>query len=132
MDVGGLTINAMIFDNGKLVPGTAFSCQLGAIILENRIRMVLQQNKLVNIPDYQIKYLLNDNGVSKVLEEYMEEIRLEIRKMNYPTKLDFRFTGGGSLKFKNMFEQYFNAFISNDAVWENVRGLYLLSQVVWR
>ena len=132
MDVGGLTINAMIFDNGKLVPGTAFSCQLGSIILENRIRMVLQQNNLVNIPDYQIKYLLNDNGVNKVLEEYMEEIRLEIRKMNYPTRLDFRFTGGGSLKFKNIFEKYFNAFISNDAVWENVRGLYLLSQVVWR
>lgn len=132
MDVGGLTINCMIFDNAKLVPGTAFSCQLGSIILENRIRMVLQQNNLVNIPDYQIKYLLNDNRVSKVLEEYVEEIRLEIRKMSYPTRLDFRFTGGGSLKFKNIFEKYFNSFISNDAVWENVRGLYLLSQVVWR
>lgn len=131
-DIGGLTINFMIFDNGKLVPGTAFSCQLGAIILENRIRMALQQKGLVNIPDYQIKYLLNTNQVSKILEEYVEEIWLEIRKMNYPSKIDFRFTGGGALKFREVLEKSFNAYINDEAVWENVRGLHLLSQVVWK
>ncbi|PHV72205.1 hypothetical protein CS063_01650 [Sporanaerobium hydrogeniformans] len=134
IDVGGLTINAMIFDNGKLVPGTAFGCQLGAIILENRIRMALQQTGLVNIPDYQIKYLIKngDKVTDKVLENYIEELNLEFRKMNYPTQLDFRFTGGGALKFRELFKNYFKAFISDYAVWENVRGLYLLSQVVWK
>lgn len=131
-DIGGLTINFMIFDNGKLVPGTAFSCQLGAIILENRIRIALQQKGLVNIPDYQIKYLLNTNEVSQILEEYIDEIQLELRKMNYPSKLEYRFTGGGALKFKALFKESFNAYIHEEAVWENVRGLYLLSQVVWK
>lgn len=134
MDVGGFTINSMIFDNGKLVPGTAFSCQLGAIILENRIRVALQQTGLVNVPEYQIKYLTKNGNkvIDKVLENYIEELKLELRKMNYPTQLDFRLTGGGTLKFRGLFEKYFKAFISDYEVWENVRGLYLFSKVVWK
>lgn len=133
MDVGGLTVNIMIFDNGKLVPGTAFSCQLGAIMLENRLRMALQQNGLVNVPEYQIKYLMrNSKVIEMVLDNYIEEMVLEMRKMNYPTQIEFRFTGGGALKYREIFERRFNAYISDFAVWENVRGLYLLSEVVWK
>lgn len=133
IDVGGLTANCMIFDNGNLVPSTAFSCQLGAIILENRIRVALQQNGLVNVPEYQIKYLMKNNEViEKVLDNYIEEMVLEMRKMNYPTQIEFRFTGGGALKYREMFERRFNAYISDNAVWENVRGLYLLSEVIWK
>lgn len=133
VDVGGLTANIMIFDNGKLVPDTAFSCQLGSIILENRIRQSLQQNCLVNVPEYQIKYLLNsdDPVINTVLEEYIADLRQELRKMNYPSTIEYRFTGGGALKFHSLFKQHFNCFISKDAVWENVRGLYLMSKVVW-
>ncbi len=133
MDVGGLTINCMIFDSGKLVPGTAFSMQLGAIILENRIRMALQQSELVNVPDYQIKYLADKPQCMNVIREYIREIRQELKKMNYPTDIEYRFTGGGALKYSTVFKaDFIDAYLSQDAVWENVRGLYLLSQVVWR
>lgn len=67
IDVGGLTANCMIFDNGNLVPGTAFSCQLGAIILENRLRIALQQSDLVNIPDYLLCFTLNLQVFSPLL-----------------------------------------------------------------
>lgn len=133
MDVGGLTINIMIFDNGKLVPGTAFSCQLGAIMLENRLRMALQQSELVNVPDYQLKYLVDKPQYNKVIEEYVVEIKQELKKMSYPTEIQYRFTGGGALKYSNILRTNFNnAYISENAVFENVRGLYLLSEVVWK
>lgn len=133
MDVGGLTINTMIFDNGNLVPGTAFSCQLGAIILENRLRMELQQTELANIPTYQLKYLTDKPQHKKVIEIYVSEIKQELRKMNYPTNIEYRFTGGGALKYRDVFKSNFNdAYISENAVWENVRGLYLLSEVIWK
>ncbi len=131
VDIGGLTANIMLFDNGKLVPDTAFSCELGTIILENKIRIALQQSELVNVPEYQLKYLKDNEVVKAVLEGYAEDIKQEMRKMSYPSKLEFRFTGGGALKYRELFEKHFNAYISNSAVWENVRGLYLLSEVIW-
>nr|DAT81672.1 MAG TPA: hypothetical protein [Caudoviricetes sp.] len=133
MDVGGLTINCMIFDNGKLVPGTAFSIQLGAIMLENRLRMALQQSELVNIPDYQIKYLVDKPVCMNAIREYFKELKQELKKMNYPTNIQYRFTGGGALKYQVLFKGNFkNSYLSQDAVWENVRGLYLLSEVIWK
>ncbi len=133
MDVGGLTINCMIFDNGNLVPGTAFSCQLGAIMLENRFRMALQQSELVNVPDYQLKYLIDNPQCQNVIDEYVTKIKHELKKMNYPTNIQYRFTGGGSIKYANVFRESFdNAYLIQDAIWENVRGLYLLSEVIWK
>lgn len=133
MDVGGLTINCMIFDNGKLVPGTAFSCQLGVIILENRLRMALQQSELVNVPSYQIKYLIDKPQCMNTIREYFKELKQELKKMNYPTSIEYRLTGGGSTKYHVLFGGNFkNSYISQDAVWENVRGLYLLSEVIWK
>lgn len=133
IDVGGLTANCMIFDNGNLVPSTAFSCQLGAIMLENRLRMALQQSELVNVPDYQLKYLTDKPQYKKVIDEYVAEIKQELKKMNYPTNIQYRFTGGGSIRYANVFRESFNdAYLTQDAVWENVRGLYLLSEVIWK
>lgn len=133
IDIGGLTANCMIFDGGNLVPGTAFSCQLGVIILENRLRMALQQTDLVNIPDYQIKYLVDKPQCMNTIREYFKELKQELKKMNYPTDIQYRFTGGGAVKYSVLFKGNFrNSYLSQDAVWENVRGLYLLSEVLWR
>ena len=133
IDVGGLTANCMIFDNGNLVPGTAFSCQLGAIILENRLRIALQQSDLVNIPDYQIKYLVDKPQCMNTIREYFKELKQELKKMNYPTDIQYRFTGGGAVKYSVLFKGNFkNSYLSQDSVWENVRGLYLLSEVIWK
>ncbi len=82
MDIGGLTINCMIFEDGKLVNNTATSLNLGTIILENRLKTAMQQNDLVSIPDYQVKYLLEqDNKVVRdVIGEYVQEIKQALKK----------------------------------------------------
>ncbi len=133
MDIGGLTINCMIFEDGKLVNNTATSLNLGTIILENRIKTALQQSSLVNVPDYQIKYLIQqDNHIIRtVVNQYVEEIKQELKKLEYPTNIQFRCTGGGAIRFYDVFKKCFNAYIHQDSIWENVRGLHLMGQVVW-
>ncbi len=53
--------------------------------------------------------------------------------MEYPSNIQFRCTGGGSVRFNTIFKEYFkDVYISQDAIWENVRGLHLMSKVVWK
>ena len=81
---------------------------------------------------HELRHVYQHKYNASILDNYIEEILLEMRKMNYPTQIEFRFTGGGALKYREIFERRFNAYISDFAVWENVRGLYLLSEVVWK
>lgn len=131
LDIGGLTINSMLIDDCELVPGTAFSMQLGTIILENRIRKSLEQNSLCNVPSYQIKYLTKSNEAMKVLGDYIKEIKQNLKKANYPTNIDYRLTGGGSLKYQTLLQEHFNAYLSQDAIWENVRGLHIVGGMLY-
>lgn len=131
LDIGGLTINAMLIDNGKLVQNTAFSMQLGTIILENRIKKAIEQTELENIPDYQIKYLVAKPQVNLVVQEYIQEIKQTLKKAQYPSDVQIRFTGGGSISYHEVLSKAFkNSYTSNDAIWENVRGLWMLGKVV--
>lgn len=134
LDIGGLTINAMIFDDGKLIKHTANSFKLGTIILENRLKKALEQTELCNIPEYQLKYLLKDGSnkmINRIIDCYIDELKEELRKLEYPTNIEYRCTGGGAIKYGNIFKETFNAYISQDAVWENVRGLYMMGKVIW-
>ena len=131
LDIGGLTINAMLVDNGNLVDGTAFSMQLGTIILDNRIRKALEQNSLCNVPSYQIKYLTNSHEAMNVLREYVKEIKQNLKKANYPTSIEYRLTGGGSLQYQVFLKAQFNAYLSQDAIWENVRGLSIVGGMLY-
>lgn len=131
LDIGGLTINSMLIDDCELVPSTAFSMQLGTIILENRIRKALEQNSLCNVPSYQIKYLTQSHDAVNVLREYVREIKQNLKKANYPTDVEFRLTGGGSLQYQTFLKPQFNAYLSQDAIWENVRGLHIVGGMLY-
>lgn len=131
LDIGGLTINAMLLDDGELVPNTAFSIQLGTIILDNRIRKALEQNSLCNVPSYQIKYLTQSHEAMDVLRDYVKEIKQSLKKANYPTDVQYRLTGGGSLQYQVFLKAQFNAYLHQDAIWENVRGLDVVGRMLY-
>lgn len=131
LDIGGLTINAMLIDNGKLVQGTAFSMQLGTIILENRIKHAIEQTELANVPECQIKYMLDKPQVNIVVHDYIQEIKQSLKKAQYPTDVQIRCTGGGSVSYSEVLNKSFNnTYTSSHAIWENVRGLWLLGSVL--
>lgn len=138
LDIGGLTINALVFENGNLIKDTAISLNLGTIILENRIRTELAQRKLWNVTEYQIPYLFETEDIEtkvlidEVIENYIQEMKQELKKKGYPTSIGYRCTGGGALKLHDYLTSHLSAYISNDAVWENVRGLHVVGSVMFR
>ena len=131
MDVGGKTINFLLVDKGKLVKGSAFSMNMGSIILGNRIKKALEQDRLCVIHENQIKYMMNDNITKSVLTAYSEEIKNELRKHDYPTGVQIRCTGGGAITYKDLFKEKFNANIGKDAILENAIGMYAVGLQYW-
>ena len=100
VDIGGLTINVMLVDDGKLVQDSPFSLNLGSIIINNRIKKALEQSNLCVVHEKQIKYMKDTTQYQTVIKEYMNEIQQELKKHNYPTNIQIRFIGGGALLFK--------------------------------
>ena len=131
MDVGGKTINVLLVDKGKLVKGSAFSMNMGSIILGNRIKKALEQDRLCVMHENQIKYMMNDNITKSVLTAYSEEIKNELRKHDYPTGVQIRCAGGGAITYKDLFKEKFNADISEDAILENAIGMYAVGLQYW-
>ena len=132
IDIGGLTINVMLVDDGKLVQDSPFSLNLGSIIINNRIKKALEQSNLCVVHEKQIKYMKDTTQYQTVIKEYMNEIQQELKKHNYPTNIQIRFIGGGALLFKEELEKAFpNCYINVDAQWSNVRGLYKFGEVIF-
>lgn len=131
MDVGGKTINFMLVDKGKLVKGSAFSMNLGGLILDNKIKKTLEQSKLCVIHEAQIKYMMDDPAVKKVLEEYVTEIKNELRRHDYPTGVQIRCVGGGAVTYGDLFREKFDAYIGTDPIFENAMGMYMVGNQYW-
>ena len=136
-DIGGLTINTMIFENGKLVEGTADSFNMGTIILDNKIKTSLKSKMCRNYTDYQIPYLFStqDIDIQKIIEEevdkHFQEFFQELKKKGYPDRVDRRFTGGGALRLQEYIKKN-GWYIGEEPQWENALGQYLFGVVKFK
>lgn len=136
-DIGGLTINTMIFEDGKLVDNTADSFNLGTIILDNKIKTALKSETYKNYTDYQIPYLFSDMDpnikkiIDREVEKHFEEFLQELKKKGYPDNVDRRFTGGGAIRLREYIEQR-NWYIGENPQWENALGQYVFGRLVFR
>lgn len=136
-DIGGLTIGTMIFEDGKLVAGTADTFNLGTIILDNKVKTELKSNNCKNFTDYQIPYLFKtqDTNIRKIIdqqiEEHFEEFFQELKKKGYPDVIDRRFTGGGALRLEEYIKKN-GWYIGEQPQWENAIGQYAFGAVRFR
>jgi len=136
-DIGGLTINTMIFEDGKLVDNTADSFNLGTIILDNKIKTSLKSETYKNYTDYQIPYLFScmDSNIKKIIDKevdkHFEEFLQELKKKGYPDNIARRFTGGGSIRLRDYIEKH-NWYIGDNPQWENALGQYVFGRLVFR
>lgn len=132
LDIGGLTVNGILVDDGKLVPDSPFSLNLGSIIINTRIKKALEQSSLCVIHEQQIKYMKESIEYQIIIKEYMDELHQELKKHDYPTNVQIRFIGGGALLFKEELQKAFlNCYVNEDAQWSNVRGLYKFGEVMF-
>ncbi len=138
IDIGGDTINGMVFANGKLQKETITTLDLGTIKIEREIIDTLNTKfSGWNVQDYELKNIFQDDElkgiVGSICNRYVDELRKRLleKKWNLERSLIFA-TGGGSNLLEPYIKQNFKkVIISENGVFDNVRGLWIAGQVIY-
>lgn len=130
VDIGGNTINIMIYNHGKIIKDTISTLDLGMIKLEREIRDTLNIHKGWNVQSYEVKDIIKNNEckdiTERIVKEHIDKLKNELleKKWNIE-RLTLFFTGGGSTTLKSQLESNFNGIIvSEKGLYDNVDGLY--------
>lgn len=131
-DIGGLTINSIIVNRGVANMESAMSTKLGTLVIQQRLKKHLEQTSPHRYNLDQMSFLIEQQhpAVPIILDEVFHELREEFSVQGYPTdSIEYRFTGGGATLLKPyLLKEFPNCTISDDAIWENVRGLYRIAK----
>lgn len=138
IDVGGNTINAMIFIDGKIVKESIVTMDLGMLKIERELIDTLNtKHPGWNVQSYEVKGLLNDAGdrvVSMLLDKYALQIKgaLLEKKWNIG-RIPVIATGGGASDLEVPLKTVFgNVNIVSDGVFDNVRGMWSVGRTLFK
>jgi len=136
VDIGGNTVNCAIFKKGKILLDTITTLDLGMIKLERSLIDELNIQSGLNIQDYEIKSFLksDEKVVEMIINKHIQSIyqRLLEKKWNL-SHIPIIATGGGAEDLRQYLPKYFNkVYISENPVMDNVKGLWLAGQVIYR
>lgn len=138
VDIGGLNINGVLYQNGYPNENTFFTINEGG----NRFKVELadELNRVfvdANIDTISIDKVLRDGYIrinkeesAKIIQSFKEnffnKIKSQMKARKWSTATwDFVFVGGGSLLFADYIKndpQFADAVISNNPVWDNAEG----------
>ncbi len=135
IDIGGLNINACVYDRGDYLDSTVFTINKGANILMNELKGKLNKEFGCNLQDFQMEHIIKDGFIkkdpekskefiSKFLRNYVESIiKIAIQNNWDVDNMDLVFVGGGSLVLSKEIKQVMpDVEISKNAVWDNAEG----------
>jgi plasmid segregation protein ParM len=141
VDIGGGTIQGCVFKNLNLVSDSKFTEQRGCLMFFNEVKNELIKNfSGCNPQDYEMPFII-ENGLLSKQNESLKIIKE--MKTNYILKLEsvlrrnqwnignirLLFIGGGSLLLKDEIREVFpESVISNDPVYDTVKGLYMVGE----
>jgi plasmid segregation protein ParM len=143
LDIGGLTVNGCIFDNLTLVRESIFTENLGTIILQNKVKKILDKHYNMNIQEYELPGIIKNglikyqqesrNFIDAVLLNHIEDIKKTMRVNNWNIdNLEILLTGGGSLLMEKQLKDIFPlSVMSADPVNDNVKGFYNIGRMVY-
>lgn len=137
LDLGGNTINCMIYDRGNLIKDTISTLDLGMIKLERAIIDALNVENGWNIQDYEVKDIIEYGECKEIVDRcidiHMQHIkqRLLEKKWNVD-RLTIFCTGGGSQQLKQHLEKSFSrVIISTNGLWDNLDGLKIVGDELY-
>lgn len=134
IDIGGLNAQGIVYDRTNIINETIFTENLGANILELKIKNALNEENY-NFQLYEIYHILRkldresediQRIVKGVMEKHLNQI-FEIMKGNNwnINHMVIVFTGGGSLLLKDLIQEK-GYSVSDTSLWDNVYGFYNL------
>jgi len=137
IDIGGNTVNAMIYSYGELQKDTITTLDTGVIKLERSLIDELNVRRGWNVQEYELREIIEGNEalgvVDKLANKHIKDIKQMLLEKKWKLdRISLFFTGGGSLYLKKYIELNFkHVTISNNALWDNVDGLWLAGGVVY-
>ena len=141
LDIGGMTVNALISDHLNIQSSSMFTANLGTIILFSKIKKALNSKFTMNIQEYEIPNILQNglvvNGekqdgkqiIDNILLEHCKQIKAECRRYNWNIEtLEIIITGGGALVLDGYLQKVFpQCRIIDNPVYSNVLGFYKIA-----
>lgn len=152
VDIGGLNINGVVYqptgEEGTLEPNedTYFTINEGGNVFMTRLAKELNTVFGTNIQEYEIPEILkkgfikvNKEESEKIIQDFtatfIEQVRQEMKAHSWSVEtLDFIFTGGGSILFKDSIQgvpAFSDAEFSENAVWDNAEGFGMATEDVF-
>lgn len=139
LEIGGNTINGMVFVDGKVVIDSIITLDLGTIKVERELIDLLNtKHPGWNVQEYELPELMTNTDerdvVDKIMIKYVSLIKSALleKKWNLQ-RIEMLATGGGAKLFDPYLKGTFNnVYVAEDGVWDNVRGLWLAGQVIFK
>lgn len=140
LDIGGLTAQGCITQNQNLIQSSAFTENLGTLILFNSIKKALNSKYNISIKDYEIENIVKFGVISdpinslKIIDDlcvnHVNNIIKTIKLVGWNLEtIVIMLTGGGSLFLEKYLNKVLpNYYLSNDPIFDNVKGLWEVSK----
>jgi plasmid segregation protein ParM len=145
IDIGGLTTNAVLIKNNNFTREDVFTIRHGMYHLDFEVCQYLMSQNIesgFNCKVEDIQYfrdtkdsIMDDESVVDIYKDFIDDIVEKMDDKNWLySKYEVMITGGGG---KNLFDEIRKfalpqAVLSNDPLFDNLKGLELLSRQVWR
>lgn len=140
VDIGGLNTNCCVYHNLTPIKSTSFTTNLGANILTNELKQLLNSNfPDANLQDWQMEDIIkkgfiksnraeSEQIIKNFLQTHIRNVINEMTKKGWDVKnIDLIFVGGGSKLLESEIKQLIeDADISSNAEWDNVEGFLKL------
>lgn len=143
LDLGGLTAQGCICEGKNLIFSSIFSDNLGTLVLYNKIKKSLNAQYNLNIQDYEVENIIK-NGISfdktnslklisSICTSHVDQIIKGMKLTGWNIEnMPILLTGGGTLLLESYLKQYLPIYqVSNDPLYDNIKGLWEVSKYVF-
>ncbi|MFQ6896503.1 MAG: hypothetical protein ACLRSH_06805 [Turicibacter sp.] len=144
LDCGGANFQGAIYKNGLPLRDSCFTLNEGGYFYLNSIKKAINSKFKLNYQDYQIPELIEfgsnrkdkeeiANEITRMTKLHLNKVIRECRARNWNLDdMDIIVVGGGSNYFKSIICDLLpNTTISDDAIWDNVRGFGVLGEALF-
>ena len=144
LDCGGANFQGAIYKNGLPLRDSCFTLNEGGYFYLNSIKKAINSKFKLNYQDYQIPELIEfgsnredkeeiANEITRMTKLHLNKVIRECRARNWNLDdMEIKVVGGGSNYFKSIICDLLpNTTISDDAIWDNVKGFGVLGEAVF-
>lgn len=137
LDIGGVTINCVVYEMGHLRRDTVTTLDLGMLRLERNLIDEINIAKGWNVQDYEVRDIMRNGECKEIVDRciyaHLNLIKQRlIEKQWNVDRLTMFCTGGGANQIKEHLENSFKGvLVSDTGVWDNVEGLWLVGSELY-